>query len=500
MYTAYAQLKDYFGNRMRMCYTDTDAFILHIKSDDIFVELKSHPELRDMFDFSVIPPSHPSGTGEPNDKRAGVVGYFKDECNGKPITELVSLKPKMYSFTTCEPTLYDPEHPDSPPPPIKHKEVAKGIARATIKNKLTHESYLKMYNEGPLELLPNRAIRSKLHTIYTIEVEKRGLHPYDDKRYLLANLEDGSPNPNTHAYGHYSIPATNIPLNANDASNGLVVRVRPPRESIEMCQHKRYIKRHKRVEKKLAALEMDRNEEEWKYDGDNEDINGEEMLDQLNESTLAQAERAAVARPGVGGRLEEAIKRIIAKEPDRTQPNSLEKRDADDHFDGEPAANGRVWRQINGQWVTGLQESISVFVPDAKVDEDDAVHEITLEQFQKELAKEFNEHMVLNEKHCEQVKLEDTASPIIPNQAGTSGWNAGVNSQPSDESPDDDGGAASFDVRSKKRRVKRQGALQFIDSMAAVEGESNSDNDEEEDEEDTTESDDSFIVGDDIFE
>ena len=77
----------------------------------------------------------------------------------------------MYSFTTCEPTLYDPEHPDAPPPPIKHKEVAKGIARATIKNKLTHESYRKMYNEGPLELLPNRAIRSKLHTIYTIEVE-----------------------------------------------------------------------------------------------------------------------------------------------------------------------------------------------------------------------------------------------------------------------------------------------------------------------------------------
>ena len=140
MYKANAKLKDYFGERMRICYTDTDAFILHVKSDDLFIELKSHPELRDLIDFSVISASHPSGTGDPNDPRAGVVGFFNDECNGQIITELVALKPKMYSFTTCEATLYDPQHPDAPPPPLKHKEVANGIARATIKNKLRHES------------------------------------------------------------------------------------------------------------------------------------------------------------------------------------------------------------------------------------------------------------------------------------------------------------------------------------------------------------------------
>ena len=38
--------------------------------------------------------------------------------------------------------------------------------------------------------------------VYTIKQEKRGLCPYDDKRYLLADLPDGRPNPNTHAYGH----------------------------------------------------------------------------------------------------------------------------------------------------------------------------------------------------------------------------------------------------------------------------------------------------------
>ena len=38
--------------------------------------------------------------------------------------------------------------------------------------------------------------------MYSLEQEKRCLCPYDDKRYLLANLPDGSTNPNTHAYAH----------------------------------------------------------------------------------------------------------------------------------------------------------------------------------------------------------------------------------------------------------------------------------------------------------
>ena len=38
--------------------------------------------------------------------------------------------------------------------------------------------------------------------VYTMEQEKRGLYPNDEKRYLLADLPDSPPNPNTHAYVH----------------------------------------------------------------------------------------------------------------------------------------------------------------------------------------------------------------------------------------------------------------------------------------------------------
>ena len=36
----------------------------------------------------------------------------------------------------------------------------------------------------------------------TMEQNKRVLCQYDDKRYLLAELVDGCPNPNPQAYGH----------------------------------------------------------------------------------------------------------------------------------------------------------------------------------------------------------------------------------------------------------------------------------------------------------
>ena len=38
--------------------------------------------------------------------------------------------------------------------------------------------------------------------MYTNEQEKRGLFPYDDKRYLLADMPEGHLNINTLAYGH----------------------------------------------------------------------------------------------------------------------------------------------------------------------------------------------------------------------------------------------------------------------------------------------------------
>ena len=68
--------------------------------------------------------------------------------------------------------------------------------------------------------------------IYTLEQEKRDLCPYDDKRYLLADLTDGSPNPNTHAYGHYDLAAeVRVQMDMPEQSGTeLVVEQQQPRE------------------------------------------------------------------------------------------------------------------------------------------------------------------------------------------------------------------------------------------------------------------------------
>ena len=61
-------------------------------------------------------------------------------------------------------------------------------------------------------------------------------------------------------------PATVI--DQTDAGTGLVVSVRPPRESIDKCKDKRYKRKNKQVQKKLARLEMDANESDWEYEGE----------------------------------------------------------------------------------------------------------------------------------------------------------------------------------------------------------------------------------------
>ena len=63
MYQTFAIFKNYFRDRIHMDYTDSDALIMSIKSDDLFVDLKSQPQLRDLIDFSSIPANHPSGVG-----------------------------------------------------------------------------------------------------------------------------------------------------------------------------------------------------------------------------------------------------------------------------------------------------------------------------------------------------------------------------------------------------------------------------------------------------
>ena len=81
--------------------------------------------------------------------------------------------------------------------------------------------------------------------------ENRGLCPYDDKRYLLADLPDGRPNPNTHAYGHRDLGAEEH-LVADQPENGAELIIRHPEE--------RFARQHACVTRRLevaGAMDME---------------------------------------------------------------------------------------------------------------------------------------------------------------------------------------------------------------------------------------------------
>ena len=86
----YDYIKPKYQDKAKLCYTDTDSFIIHIKTEDFYEDIPDDAELR--FDTSNY---------DENDKRPlpigeykTVIGLFKDEFRGKIMTESVGLRAK----------------------------------------------------------------------------------------------------------------------------------------------------------------------------------------------------------------------------------------------------------------------------------------------------------------------------------------------------------------------------------------------------------------------
>ena len=101
----YDYLKPMYGDKIRLCYTDTDSFIIHIKTDDFFKDISA--DVDKWFDTSNF---------NKNDNRLleigknkKVLGKFKDKIGGKIMTKFVALGANTYSFLIDEYTDKDYE-------------------------------------------------------------------------------------------------------------------------------------------------------------------------------------------------------------------------------------------------------------------------------------------------------------------------------------------------------------------------------------------------------
>ena len=81
-----------YCEKLRLCYMDTDSFIVYIKTDDNYKDIAEDVETR--FDTS----NYELGKPLPKGKNKRVIGLMKYELGEKIMKKVVGLRVKTYSY------------------------------------------------------------------------------------------------------------------------------------------------------------------------------------------------------------------------------------------------------------------------------------------------------------------------------------------------------------------------------------------------------------------
>ena len=162
----YDYLKPKYQDNIKLCYMDTDSFIIYIETDDFFKDISN--DVDKWFDTS----KYDKNDNRPLEigKNKKIIGKFKDELNGKIITEFIALRAKTYAYTQLNEDKIE-----------EHKK-AKGTKKFVIKKHLNFELYKRaLFNNETIRCAQQR-IKSDHHKIYTQSVHKTALNNKDDRR------------------------------------------------------------------------------------------------------------------------------------------------------------------------------------------------------------------------------------------------------------------------------------------------------------------------------
>ena len=173
----YNYIKQKYDNKAKLLFTDTDSLTYEIETHDAYADFWQNKDKFDNSDYN-------TNSTFFNIDNKKVIGKFKDETAGIPITEFVGLRSKMYSY-------------------IKDNEqtarTAKGIKKQVIKKTLTHDNYKEVLFNNKQMQHTMKTIRSKNHQLGSFELNKISLSCFDDKRFIHEN------GITSYAYGHYKI-------------------------------------------------------------------------------------------------------------------------------------------------------------------------------------------------------------------------------------------------------------------------------------------------------
>ena len=88
----YNHIKSKYQNNARICYVDTDSFIIHIKTEYFYLDVAD--DVKKRYDTS----HYEAGRPLPKKINKKVIDIMKDELGRKIMTEFVALRPKKYSY------------------------------------------------------------------------------------------------------------------------------------------------------------------------------------------------------------------------------------------------------------------------------------------------------------------------------------------------------------------------------------------------------------------
>ena len=217
-----------YGDKIKLCYMDTDSYVYDIKTEDFYKDIAKDVETR--FDTSAYSNNRPLPIG----KNKKVIGLMKDELGGGIMKEFVALRAKMYSYTddrselkkckgikksvikreirfadykrclleginiyksvkefvSLRPKMYSYRVGKNEP------KKCKGIKKSVVKKTITFDDYKDCLFKGINIYKSQLLFRSDKHEIKTLEVNKLALNSQDDKR-IWRDLID------SYAMGHY---------------------------------------------------------------------------------------------------------------------------------------------------------------------------------------------------------------------------------------------------------------------------------------------------------
>ena len=158
----YDYLKPKYGDKVKLCYMDTDSFVIYVETEDFYKDIANYVDK--WFDTSNYDENDERPL--PIRKNKKVIGMFKDELDGKIMIEFRALRAKAYSYRLDDDT---------------QNKKAKSTKKCIGKRELTFKNYVDCLFKNEVIIESQQRFRSDHHRVCTEKVNKIALSSNDDK-------------------------------------------------------------------------------------------------------------------------------------------------------------------------------------------------------------------------------------------------------------------------------------------------------------------------------